>query len=317
MDHPPRTSRRTSDLSGDDPNCVVLAGDGPRASTVRAALSPSLHVVPLSAGNEPIFGAIYVEAAGDHRHEQLAALRQISALAPDDAIIISTSPILSQGEISSSVTHPSRLLGLVPPWSNRTQRCEVIRNACTSLHAVNQALDFARCAGWIPLIHQQGGSSALTRLCGSVIVGAWNLSRRTGSPSAVDHAARQWGLTWSPLREIDRIGLVRLAALFDRSGQAEDIDSIYLSPASEEPSEAFRAKCGNDLIEADDAIGYLLKNAVQAAWSLATGDLATQRHHLRPLLAAAFGRRVARRVLQAGSARYPEMTFRLPTAAPA
>lgn len=311
------TSQRTDDHSGDDPNCVIVVGNGPRAEILQLALETHYPTVFCHASEEFSPGAVYVEAAGDHRHEQLAALRQISAQAPDEAIIISTSPILSQSEIAGSVTHPSRLIGLVPPWSNRTPLCELIQSPCTSRQALNQALEFARHAGWIPLIQQEGGPSALTRLFGSIIVGGWNLALRTGRPDEVDDAARQWGLAWSPLREIDRVGLARLAAVFDRSGQAADIDSIYFSLGGTAPSAAFRAKCGNDLIEADVAIGYFLKGAEEAAWSLVADGLATDKHELRRLLAAAFGRRVARQVSQAVSARYPEMTTRSPTTAPA
>jgi len=313
----PSTLAGSYDQSGENLNCVLLVGNGPRADIVRAALEQRCTVIPLGAADQPAAGVVFVEAAGDHRHEQLAALRQISAQAPDDAIIIATSPTLSQAEIAGSVTHPSRLIGLVPPWSNRAPLCEVIRGPHTSRQAVYQALEVARGAGWTPLMQHQGGPSALTRLCGAVLVSSWNLAQRTGCPEEVDRAARRWGLTWSPLREIDRIGLARLAAVFDRSGQAANIDSIYLSPGSEAPSEAFRAKCGNDLIEAGDAVGYLFEGAVEAAWSLLTDALAAKPRDLRRLLAAAFGCRVARQVLRAVSTRYPEMTFRSPVTSPA
>ena len=313
----PSTLAGSHDHSGENLNCVLLVGNGPRADIVRAALEPRCSVIPLGATDEPAAGAVFVEAAGDHRHEQLAALRQISAQAPDEAIIISTSPILSQAEIAGSVTHPSRLIGLVPPWSSRTHLCEVIRSPQTSCQAVNLALDFARRADWTPLDQRQGGPSALTRLCGSVIVSSWNLARRTGRPEAVDRAARQWGLAWAPLRAVDRVGLARLVCLFDRSGRAADIDSIYLSPVGGAPSEAFVAKCGNDLIDAGEAIGYLLEGAVEATWSLVTDGLVAQPRDLRRLLAAAFGPRVARQVSRAVLARYPEMTSRSPTSAPA
>lgn len=312
-----QTLAESHDYSGEHPNCILLVGSGFRADILRAALEPRCTVIPLGAADEPAPSAVFVEAAGDHRHEQLAALRQISAQAPDEAIILTTSPILSQIEIAGSMTHPSRTIGLVPPWSSRSRMCEVIRGPHTSRQAVNQALEVACLAGWTPLMQHEGGPSAMTRLCGAVIVSSWNLAQRTGRPEEVDRAARQWGLTWSPLREIDGIGVARLAAIFDRSGQVGGIESIYLSLADETPSEAFGAKCGNDLIEADDKIGYLLQGAVEATRSLKADGLAPAHRDLRRLLAAAFGRRVARKVSRAISVRYPEMTSRSPTTAPA
>ncbi len=302
------TSQTGGDRSGSDPNCILLAGCGPRAALFREALRSAWNVRPFEESACDVGGAVYVEAAGDQRHEQLAALRQISAAAPDDAVIISTSPILASGEIAASVTNPSRLIAVVPPWSSRAMVCELIVGPETGLGALNQAFEIVRAAGWTPLIEQQGGPSALTRLCGAVVIESWNLACRTGRPSDVDRAALQSGLPWSPLREVDRLGLARLSAAFDRAGQVADVDSVYSADASEAPSASFRANCGNDLIEEPAAIGYFLETAMSAALSLLTDGLLEDPRSLRRALVAAYGRPVARRLSRALLARYPEMT---------
>jgi len=302
------TGEAEGNRSGADPNCILLAGSGSRATRLRNALPLRWNIQSFDESACEGRGTLFLEAAGEQRHEQLAALRQISAAAHDEAVIISTSPILAHREIAASVTNPWRLIVVVPPWSNATSVCELIVGPETGLRAVNQAFDVARAAGWTPLIQRQGGPSALTRLFGAVLIESWNLSRRTGRPDAVDRAARQSGLMWSPLREIDRLGLARLSAAFDRAGQVASVDSIYASEASEAPSATFLANCGNDLIEEPVAIGYFLETALSAAVSLLTDGVMEDLRGLRRTLVAAYGRPVARRLSQALLARYPELT---------
>lgn len=297
------------DRSGVNPNSIVLAGCDARAELLRRALAGHWRFASPDDAIPAPAGAIYMEAAGEARYEQLAALRAISAIAPDDAVIISTSPVLAHGEIAGSVTHPARLISLVPPWTAHGSTCEIIPGPKTCEATRQTAWRLAREAGWSVLVEQGGGPSALTRLQGSVLIESWNLARRTGRPAEVDRSARAAQLPWSPLREIDRIGLRRLAQAFGRAEQAVGIESIYASEASDELSAAFAANCGNDLIAAGVREGYFLHSAMQAAATLLNDGLLEDRSLLRRALVAAFGRSLARRLSSAPLARYADETL--------
>ncbi len=294
------------DRSGADPNCIVLAGCGARADLLKRALGQRWRFTPIDGAAPAPPGAIFMEAAGESRHEQLAALRAISAVAPDDAVIVSTSPVLAHAEIAGSVTKPARLVSLVPPWTARATTCEIIAGPESSPATRQTARRLARSAGWSVLVERRGGPSALTRLQGCVLIESWNLARQTGRPAEVDRAARAAQLPWSPLREIDRIGLHRLVHAFARAEQAREVMSIYESEASDEPSAAFAANCGNDLIAARVREGYFLDSAMQAAATLLNDGLLEDRSLLRRTLIAAFGRSLAHRLSSALPARYPD-----------
>lgn len=301
-----RPSRDAADTSGSDPIRVAIAGEGPAARFIQASLPATWSCRPLSECDGRWGVHLWIEAGGDARHAQLGALRSISALAADGDVIISTSPILSIGEIGQSVTNARRVVRLVVCWVEAAGWCEVVAGEQTLPAALSAAERVAAAAGWRVFREFDAGPSALTRLFGSIVLAAWNAAMRSGRPGEVDELARQAGLPWSPLRELDRFGVGRAAAIFDRGPQVAGIESVFRSEGSPAPSLGFASKCGTDLIAPADAIGYFIARAAEACLSMRREGLVREARLLRRILAASCGSRFARRVLSGPEARYPD-----------
>lgn len=295
--------------SGLNPILIVLAGDGSEAALIRAAVPPRWILAAPEDEAVCARAAILIEAAGGARHEQLAVLRQLSALAADDAVIISTSPVLSLAEAAASVTNPARLVRLVLLGAGRTGCCEIIRSADTGEDAVVCARDLARQGGWRILMERDGGPSALLRLIGAIMLGAWRAVLRTGRAAEIDRRALAEGLPWRPLRELDAFGLRRAAETLDRAGELAGVEAIFASAWSEDVSARLAAKCGTDLIDDVVPSGYFIACAVEALAPPAP-DGPDDRRDLRRALAAGCGYGFAAAVWRAAAARYPEMAGR-------
>lgn len=301
-----RIRRSDRARSGLDPNCVIVVGDGSRAERMARAIG-ARRAADETAWEEAIPRATCViEAQGNERHEQLAALRRISAMAPDDAVLISTSPILARDEIVASITGPGRVVSVIPPWDESGAACEVVTDPELDDRTRLAAFELVDVAGWAPVVQRRGGPSLLTRLFGAVLIASWNLAVETGRPAEVDRAARASGLTWSPLRWLDRRTLRQVAGAFDRSGQIGGVESVYASPTACEPSSSFLANCGTDLIADAVPVGYFLVPVVEAAQRLLADGLVATHEQARRGLIAACGRSVAAEVSRAMRARYPD-----------
>jgi len=298
--------RRTVHASGHYPNRVVVVGEGPLAELIRSFAAPTGPSASPDADEDRLDAEVLIEATNGGRHAQLAALRRLSALAPDDAVIISTAPTLSLNEIAQSVTRPQRLIRVVILWAQDTGVCEVIATPESNERAINAAAHLAACGGWGVIREADSGPSALTRLLGSVTISAWNLALGTGRPAQADRLAQAEGLPWLPLRELDRFGLQRAAILFDRASQVGRVESIYESPTSDEASDHFAAKCGTDLIAEIAPIGYFIASAVEASLALLSAGVMAGPATLRRPLCAAFGPLFASRVFAAVAGRYAE-----------
>lgn len=303
-------SRPAHRLSGLNPNLVVLAGEGPEADLVRAAAPPRWRFAALEDEAACLQAAVLIEAAGPRRHAQLAALRQLSALAADDAVIISTSPVLSLTEAAGSVTNPGRVVRVVMLWAPRIGYCEIIRSDATEDVALAVARELARQGGRRILMEHDRGPSTLLRLIGALMLGAWRAALRTGRPAEIDDRAQAEGLPWRPLREMDRLGLGRAAEVLDRAGETAAVERIFAGTSSDDVSEGLAAKCGTDLIDDSAPPGYFIARAAEALASAVSDGWAADRRSLRRAVAAAFGRGFAAAVWRTAAARYPDMAGR-------
>lgn len=301
-----RPSRDAAGASGSDPIRVAIAGEGPAARFIQASLPVSWSCQPLSECDGRSDVHLWIEAGGDARHAQLGALRSISALAAEGDVIISTSPILSIDEIGQSVTNVQRVVRLVVCWVEAAGWCEIVAGEQTLPAALSAAERVAAAAGWRVFREFDAGPSALTRLFGSVVLAAWSAAIRSGRPGEVDELARQAGLSWSPLCELDRFGIHRAAAIFDRGPQVAGIEAVFQSEGSPAPSSGFASKCGTDLIAPAEMIGYFIARAAEACFSMRREGVVRESRLLRRILAASCGSRFARRVLSRPEARYPD-----------
>lgn len=301
-----RPSRDAAGASGSDPIRVAIAGEGPAARFIQASLPATWSCRPLSECDGCWGVHFWIEAGGEARHAQLGALRSISAMAAEGDVIISTSPILSIDEIGQSVTNARRVVRLVVCWVEAAGWCEVVAGEQTLPAALSAAERVAAAAGWRVFREFDAGPSALTRLFGSVVLAAWNAAMRSGRPGEVDELARQAGLPWSPLRELDRFGVGRAAAIFDRGPQVAGIETVFGSASSPAPSLGFASKCGTDLIAPAEMIGYFIARAAEACLSMRREGVVREARLLRRILAASLGPRFARRVLSRPEARYPD-----------
>ncbi len=301
-----RPSCEAAGASGSDPIRISVVGEERAAAFIQASL-PASWICRLIRGDEDPSGAnLWIEAGGDARHAQLGALRSISALAADDDVILSTSPVLSIDEIGQSVTNPARVARLVVCWVEGAGWCEVIAGEETQRSALAAAEHVCAAAGWRAFREFDAGPSVLTRLFGSIGIAAWNAAIRSGRPDEVDRLARQEGLPWDPLRELDRFGPGRAAAILDRREQAAGVETVFENPHSSMPSSGFAAKCGTDLIAPLPAAGYFIARVAEACFTLRREGAIREARSLRRMLAASCGARFARRVLNRPEARYPD-----------
>ncbi|MFG0331428.1 MAG: enoyl-CoA hydratase-related protein [Phycisphaerales bacterium] len=206
---------------------VGVFGEGPIADQIAERLGRRHTVERLGFETTSSDAEFFIEAAGDSRQEQLAALRAISAFASDDAVIATTSPVLGIDEIAESVTNPSRLVGVAPARPVANPACEIIAGRTTSDETVAAALIIAQSLGRVPIVQRVGGPSLLTRLFGQIVLAALEEARRTGDPARVDRAARAEGLSVGPLRSLDAVGVRNAAFMVGRGDQLVGVTRIY------------------------------------------------------------------------------------------
>lgn len=226
---------------------IAIMGQSETAEYLAKGLGGKARVMRITAETEETGAQVFIEAVGggqEKRHDQMAALRRLSAIAPDDALIITTSPVLALSEVAGSVTHPQRLLGLAPTLPLRkTQAIEFIKHPQTSPAAIAAGANLVKILGLVPIPQVGGGPTLVVRLFGEIGLRAIELARQSGDPAGVDRLARNDGFAAGPLRTLDRIGVARCAAAVGREVLWTGIPSIFAAPDRPEPSSAFRASC--------------------------------------------------------------------------
>ncbi|MBL1217629.1 MAG: hypothetical protein D8M59_09050 [Planctomycetes bacterium] len=252
---------------------IVVTGNSMTAKYLAKRLGRKADVTVLGEGETKTDGQMYIAAAGVVRQEQLSLLRSVSAMAPDNAVIVTCSPVLGIGDIAESVTNPERLYGFVPGWPlGKSPGCEVIRGTETSDSAVGTAVALCKAVGGVPVVEYGGGPSAMVRMFRGLVGQAWELAIASGDPGRVDRCAVALGFPGGPLRAIERIGLSRVASLFDDDGQAlfGGIEQVFADATSSAASDALAQASGqgNESVTWDEVemqlLGALADGAAEA-----------------------------------------------------
>jgi 3-hydroxybutyryl-CoA dehydrogenase len=164
---------------------------------------------------EAVAGAgLVIEAIPERLDLKIALLRDIDAVAPDDAILATNTSSLSISRIQDATAHPARVLGLHffnPVHINRL--VEVVRGRATDAGVLDHAVEFVRRIGKEPVVVNDSPGFATSRL--GVLLGLEAMRMvEEGVASAEDiDKAMELGYRhpMGPLRLTDLVGLdVRL-----------------------------------------------------------------------------------------------------------
>lgn len=255
---------------------VTIVGDSDVAEYLACSLGVKTAITRCSVDSLSSDAHVYVEAVGggqDRRHDQVAVMRAISAIAPDTALLVTTSPILGLNEVAASTTCPERLLGLVPARPLRKNLAiEVISHTKTSPPAIAACANLVRMLGSVPIVQRMGGPTLLVRLFGAVALKAVELARLSRDPASVDRHARAEGFAMGPLRVLDAIGLQFAASVIGRHVVPQDLPAIYTRGSSPVPHRQFLSNCGPDFRTLDDDASTFATTALRMAAAEALTD---------------------------------------------
>lgn len=195
---------------------IAIAGNSMTAKYLAKRLGKKAEVTVLGEDETKRDAQVYIACAGLAPDEQLMILRSVSAMAPDEAVIVSASPVLGLREIAESVTNPQRVFGFVPGWPlGRSPGCEVIRGTETSDSALGVAVALCKALGGIPVVEYDGGPSAMLRMFRGLAAQAQELAGVSADPARVDRCALQMGFPAGPLKMMERNSVDALAMLFE------------------------------------------------------------------------------------------------------
>jgi len=255
---------------------IAILGQSEVAEYLARGLGSKAQVMRITAETEEADAQVFIEAVGggqEKRHDQMAVLRRLSAIAPNDALIITTSPVLALSEVAGSVTHPQRLLGLAPTLPLRkTQAIEFIKHRQSGGAAIAAGANLVKILGLVPIPQAGGGPTLALRLFGEIALRAIELARQSGDPAGVDRLARREGFAAGPLRILDRIGVARCAAAVGREVLWTGIPSIYAAADRPEPSSAFRASCAGSAVPLSTGEADFATRGLVEAGRRALGD---------------------------------------------
>lgn len=224
---------------------AVLGEGGPIGAALVKRLGKKAQVTRISPADQQVEADVFIAATEDDRVEHMAALRAMSAIAKDDDVIVFTLSTVGIDDVAASVTHPERIVGILPGRPAASPVVQIVRGLATSEAALGAACTIVRHLGGIPVLQWNGGPSLLTRLFSGIAQRALEIVRETGDPAALDREARQEGVAMGPFEIIDAIGMETVARLGGSAIPAEfaTVKTVYADRARRQVSPAFAERC--------------------------------------------------------------------------
>lgn len=246
---------------------VAIVGDSAVARFLSKKLSKKVAVENIELPQESSDAQVFIAASAGSRQDQLMTLRIISALAGDDAVIVSTSAILSIDDVCGSITNAHRIVGLVPGLPvGKSQACEIIKGSETSDAALGAAGTICKLLGAVPIVQKNGGPTLLTRLFTALAGRAVEMALATGDPGLIDRIAMQQGFAAGPLSTIDLSGLGDEAGMINISSEKlSGITHIYSDRLARTVDPVFASRCtANGHVDDETLNNYPIEALIDA-----------------------------------------------------
>lgn len=162
-----------------------------------------------ASGNVPLKNCdLIIEAAVEKLSIKQKIFADLSARSRPDTILATNTSALPIHELSSSITHPDRLVGLhfFNPV-HRMQLVEVVRTESTSDETLATAVAFVRKIGKLPVVVKDSPGFLVNRILMPYLVEAAAMFDLGGDPEEIDQAMLDFGMPMGPLRLLDEVGL--------------------------------------------------------------------------------------------------------------
>lgn len=151
---------------------------------------------------------LIIEAAVEQLSIKQKIFADLSGRSRPDTILATNTSALPIHELSSSISHPERLVGLhfFNPV-HRMQLVEVVRTESTSDETLATAVAFVRKIGKLPVVVKDSPGFLVNRILMPYLVEAASIFERGGDPEQIDKAMLDFGMPMGPLRLLDEVGL--------------------------------------------------------------------------------------------------------------
>ena len=179
-----------------------------RIFTRREAQAGMDRVFPTTE-DVPLHGVeLVIEAAVEKMELKKRIFLGLAGQVSDETILASNTSALSITEISESVPHPERVVGI--HYFNpvhRMQLVEIVRGRHTSASTMDRAVRFAQGIGKLPVVVKDSPGFIVNRILMPYLAEAGALFSAGVSPRDLDHAMLDFGMPMGPIRLTDEVGI--------------------------------------------------------------------------------------------------------------
>jgi 3-hydroxyacyl-CoA dehydrogenase/enoyl-CoA hydratase/3-hydroxybutyryl-CoA epimerase/enoyl-CoA isomerase len=250
---------------------------------------------------------LVIEAVTENEGVKTGIYRELAGILKDDAILASNTSTISITRMADAAPHAERFIGMhfFSPV-DRMQLVEVIRGAKTSDETVATVVALAKKIRKTPIVVNDCPGFLVNRVLFPYMNEALALLEEGVPMDAVDDAATKFGMPVGPIALQDMVGLdtsffagkILAQAYADRSVSSRILgELVKAGRLGKKTGAGFRKYAGKGKIEADPAVGAMLKAGGEKSSSLTPPDI-TDRLFLPMLLEAT-------RVLEEGIVREP------------
>lgn len=151
---------------------------------------------------------VVVEAVIERLAVKEAVLREVEAVAGDEAVIASNTSSLSIDDMARVLDRPERFAGM--HFFNPVHRMplvEIVRGATTSDDAVQTLAALAVRLGKVPVVTADAPGFLVNRILGPCLNEAGHLLDEGWDARAVDRAWKRFGMPMGPYRLMDEVGI--------------------------------------------------------------------------------------------------------------
>lgn len=151
---------------------------------------------------------LVIESVPEDRALKSAVLSELEPRLRAEAIVASNTSSIPIAALASGMKDSSRLCGLhfCHPVAER-RLVEVVGAESTSPQTLAAAFRFAASLGKNPIIVRDGPGFLLNRIVAPYLSESLELLLEGASAELLDEVAREFGLPWGPLRQLDEFGL--------------------------------------------------------------------------------------------------------------
>jgi 3-hydroxyacyl-CoA dehydrogenase/enoyl-CoA hydratase/3-hydroxybutyryl-CoA epimerase len=151
---------------------------------------------------------LVIEAAVEKMELKKKIFQSLAAQVEEETILASNTSALSITELSESVRHPERVVGI--HYFNpvhRMQLVEIVKGRHTSASTVDRAVRFAQGVGKLPVVVKDSPGFIVNRILMPYLAEAGALFASGAPPRELDRAMLDFGMPMGPVRLTDEVGI--------------------------------------------------------------------------------------------------------------